>query len=346
MYIKAQTVDDLLHKVFTRLLAKKSEGRIRPTRGDASEVTGVLLQVSQPRARLSLTEQKGRIFTSLGELLWYLSGKNDLRFISYYAPKYKVESTDKKTIYGGYGPRLFSMNGSINQIENIISLLRQNPFSRRAVIQLFDAADINGKREKDIPCTCVMQFLIRNRKLDMLVTMRSSDAFIGLPHDIFSFTMLQEMISRTLDLDIGKYKHFAGSLHLYEDKHAAAVKYLNEGWQETVHMPVMPIGNPWPVVKNLLKIEEKIRKGIDVDDDKLRFDQYWLDIIRLLKIYRYSIDGNIRGISSMKKKMSTHVYDSYIDQRRKRASRVQYEATPIQGSLLGVALTDSGENFS
>src|SRR5690606_18825384 len=135
------------------------------------------------------------------ELLWYLSGSNKLDFICYYLRHYKKFSDDGKTIHGGYGPRLFDLRGN-NQIENIISLLRRKRDSRQAVIQLFDANDL-AEEHKDIPCTCTLQFLVRQDRLHLVTSMRSNDAFWGLPHDIFSFTMLQEIMARSLDLEIG-----------------------------------------------------------------------------------------------------------------------------------------------
>src|SRR6266581_511297 len=139
MYISAQTLDDLLMRVITALL--KSKSHTEPSRGPATELTGVLLKIINPRARLSRTEGRGLLFSCIGELLWYLAKSNSLRFIAYYVPKYAKESDDGRTLYGGYGPRLFKMRG-VNQVHNVVNLLRNRPDSRRAVIQLFDAADI------------------------------------------------------------------------------------------------------------------------------------------------------------------------------------------------------------
>src|SRR5438067_7549889 len=107
MYIATETLDDLLRAVISKLLRSKS--RIRPTRGPATELIGVLLQVTNPRARLSHTETKGRLSSCLGELLWYLAKTRDLRFITYYLSRYQNESEDGRTVYGAYGPRLFNM---------------------------------------------------------------------------------------------------------------------------------------------------------------------------------------------------------------------------------------------
>src|SRR5579859_3371838 len=135
MYISAATLDDLLHKVFKKLL--KTGTPVRPSRGKAIESIAVLMQIKNPRARLSLTETKGKLSSCLGELLWYLAGSKSLQFIAYYLPRYRKESEDGRTVFGGYGPRLFAMRGRYDQVKNVLPLLRKRD-SRRAVIQLLD----------------------------------------------------------------------------------------------------------------------------------------------------------------------------------------------------------------
>lgn len=312
MYISAPTLDDLLRRVYEKLL--KSKNRVKPSRGEATELTGVLLQIKNPRARLSLTENRGRLFSSLGELLWYLAGTNTLDFITYYIAAYKEDSEDDKTIYGGYGPRLFNMRGN-DQIANILTLLKEKPSSRRAVIQLFDADDL-AKDRREIPCTCTLQFLIRNERLHMFTNMRSNDAFLGLPHDIFTFTMLQEIMARSLSVELGTYKHSVGSLHLYAKNIDGAKKYLDEGWQSTVSMPAMPAGSPWPSIKSLLEAESTIRSGNGVEVDNLKLDPYWADFVRLLQIFRHSKNQETKEIAGLKRKMSSHIYNTYIAKRQ------------------------------
>jgi thymidylate synthase len=156
MQISDRILDDMLRKVFRRLLASKHQ--ITTTR----ELIGVLLKLERPRARLSRSETRGRAFSCLGEFLWYLSGDNQLDFIRYYIKDYDKESDDGRTVYGGYGPRIFCQRGH-NQLENVIKLLSKQPTSRRAVIQLFNAEDIAGKeRRREIPCTCTLQFMLRD----------------------------------------------------------------------------------------------------------------------------------------------------------------------------------------
>jgi thymidylate synthase len=330
MYITAATLDDLLHQVYRRLLS--SSYKVRPTRGDMTELDGVLLKLRNPRARLSRTEMRGKLFSALGELLWYLAGSNRLDFIEYYLPRYKDESEDKKTIYGAYGPRLHDFRGQ-NQIKNVLNLLKLKPTSRRAVIQLFDASDLDRPR-KEIPCTCTLQLLVRRGKLHMLVNMRSNDAFIGLPHDIFAFTMLQEIFARSLDVELGTYKQAIGSLHLYDKNMKAARHYLNEGFQSTVPVPAMPPGEPWPSLEEVRKAEARIRKGKVVDAELLPIHRYWQDIVRLLQVFSFSSSGNTSGITQLKKKMSARVYDVYIENRKRVANKPSMQSVPVQEPLL------------
>jgi thymidylate synthase len=316
MYISATTLDDLLHRVFQKLLETKH--RIDPTRGRAAERVAVLLRLTNPRARLSRTETKGRLFSCLGELLWYLAGTKNLKFISYYLSRYQEESEDGRSVYGGYGPRLFGKRK--NQVANILALLRRGGDSRRAVIQLFDSNDIS-KPHKEIPCTCTLQFMLRQRRLHMLTNMRSNDAFLGLPHDLFAFTMFQEIIARTLGAELGAYYHTVGSLHLYEKDREKARRYLKEGWQPTAAvMPPLPKADPWGPISKVLKAERAIRHGHSIKIADLNLQSYWEDLVRLLQIFRHFKTGEIEQISRLKHEMSVHAYDVYIDDKRKPQS--------------------------
>lgn len=312
MHIRARTVDDLLHRVLEKLLASKD--RIRPSRGTATESTAALLQITNPRARLSFSETKGKLSSCLGELMWYLAASKNLRFITYYLPRYEKESEDGRTVYGGYGPRLFALRGR-NQIANILGLLQKKRDSRRAVIQLFDAVDLE-KPHKEIPCTCTFQFMIRRNRLHMFTCMRSNDAFIGLPHDVFAFTMLQEILARTLRIELGVYSHAVGSLHLYNKDRKSARQYLKEGWQSTATMPPMPKGDPWPSLRRVLKLESAIRAGRGMNLRRLRLDPYWADLVRILQIYSCFRNRDLREIEQMKRQMSVRLYDSYINDLR------------------------------
>ncbi|BCO29791.1 thymidylate synthase [Rhodoferax lithotrophicus] len=315
MFISAMTIDDLLQKTLRRVL--KRGVSIESSKGNSREIIGVMLELKNPLARLSRSETKGKVFSGLGELLWYLSGKNDLDFIEYYLPEYRKSSDDGLTIYGGYGPRIRCMHGQ-DQISNVLKILSKRGDSRKAVIQIFDAEDI-AEHHNDIPCTCVLQFFRRNDQLHMVVYMRSNDAFWGLPHDIFAFTMLQEMIARKLNIGLGSYRHSVGSLHLYDKQIDDALQYLNEGWHSTDQysaMPPMPLSDPWEYISTLLDVELEIRSGGVVGLNLIKLPPYWKDLTRLLKIFRLGKNGkagDIKKIYPIKRQMASDVFDIYID---------------------------------
>lgn len=257
MFGTHDTLDDMLQDVLKALLAERT--CVVATRGDFTELFGVNLHLRNPRARLSRSEDKSKVFSALGEFLWYLSGETKLDFIDYYVPgRFQEESDDQITVRSGYGERLFSFNG-VNQVENVIKLLSAKRSSRRAVIQLFDATDL-VTNYKSIPCTCTLQFMARDDRLNMFVSMRSNDAFLGLPHDVFSFTMLQELVARAVGMEVGEYKHCAGSLHLYKRDVARATRYLEEGYQSKIAMPSMPHGDPWASIRALQVYEQGLRE--------------------------------------------------------------------------------------
>lgn len=316
----ADTLDDLCRKLLPHLLvgADETQSSRSEELGAAHERRGVLLELRNPRARLSRTETRGRPFSSLGELLWYLSRDNRLDFIEYYINRYKKESEDGETVHGGYGRRLFK-HSSHDQVRTLIHNLRQRPDSRRAVIQIFEAND-TARRHKEVPCTLALQFALRRGQLDLMVTMRSQDAYLGLPHDIFCFTMLQEIIARSVDSEVGEYKQFVGSLHLYDAHRSAAEQFLSEGVQQTVPMPVMPLGDPWTAIGLLLDAEADIRAGRKLSKLVRDLDVYWLDLVKLLQIFEAT--GDAAKIRRLKASLSFKGYRSYVDRRSKMKPRL------------------------
>lgn len=157
--------------------------------------------------------------------------------------------------------------------------------------------------------------MLRHDQLHMFTNMRSNDVFVGLPHDLFCFTMLQELVARSLSVEVGTYKVAIGSLHLYEGNVNAARQFLNEGWQSTdVSMPPMPYGDPWPSISILLSAESAIRTSGPFDSASLgNIDPYWADLIRLLQIFRSKRDKDSNRIREERGRMASSVYTPFID---------------------------------
>jgi thymidylate synthase len=251
-----------------------------------------------------------------------MSGSNSLEFISYYLKDYGEYSDDKLTIHGAYGPRLFDKDG-IDQFSYVLERLKSNPNTRKAVIQLFDADDL-AEEHSDVPCTCTLQFVSRSSKLHMHVNMRSNDAFTGLPHDVFSFTMIQEFMARILGLAPGHYYHTVGSLHLYTKDFPKVERFLSEGIQDDVPMPPMPESDPVAGLSALKEAEKVIRTTRNIPLFAPEIPAYWQDLIRLLAIFSSS---SPRDIVKIKNNMCSKTYEGFI--RKRHMQRIRTTDLPL-----------------
>jgi thymidylate synthase len=309
MYFKGEHIDDLLRASFSYIL---EHGEVcSASRGRFFEIRGASLELTDPRARLSRSETKGKPYSCLGELLWYLSGSNDVSFIEWYVAAYADDAEPDGTLRGAYGPRIFSTVEK-SQFQVVVDLLTAKPTSRRAVIQVFSKDDLLGKY-KEIPCTTTIQFLIRNNRLECIATMRSNDAFKGLPHDLFCFTMIQELMAREIGVEVGSYRHYAGSFHIYEDQVNSSIEYLNEGFQSIISMPDMPEGSQTTNIRRLIEVEKRIRttkRKVKIS----HLPSYWADLARLLDAYRNS--KNEAAISVIAADMESDFYRYYLERRK------------------------------
>lgn len=316
-YFKAKTLDDLVLESFESIF--KHGLSVSPTKGPSRELQGVTLELTNPRARLSQSFTRGKVFSALGELCWYLSGSNDGRFMDYYIRKYAENNADDPSseacvVNGAYGPRLFHPSQS-SQFDIVRDILVKKPATRQAVLQLFDREDI-AEWHRDIPCTCILQFILRDGKLNLIVYMRSNDVFKGLIHDFFAFTMIQEIMARSLNKELGTYKHVVGSFHLYDKDELLARQFVQEGYQSTsMAMPPMPEGHQWDEIKHFLQMEQELRIGIESQSNCTTPDPYWADLVILLQAYKRIKDDPASQMLDLSDSLTNSIYKPYIIQR-------------------------------
>lgn len=216
--LEDETVTEAWDTWFNYLKDMASSGMNQYSRDGAvvGEVINAVTVIKDPTRNIVLSPDRMMPTRyAVGELLWYLSGSNDLKDISKYSKVWERMSDDGETLNSAYGYRIFTKYG-FNQLEYVEEALRRDAFSRQAVIHIKDAIDYREHPTKDVPCTLTLQFLVRNGKLNLTVHMRSNDLWTGFPYDVFSFTAFQIILAFRLGLDIGTYTHTAGSLHLYE----------------------------------------------------------------------------------------------------------------------------------
>jgi len=276
--IEGRYLDEILRKLYTELL--NSTDTFDAGKGKGQDLLGPKIVLKDPRARISATDTRGRLISALGEFCWYMSGSADLDFIRFYIPNYPPEGI-VGAIEDAYGPRFMGtgeFGRSFQQIDRVIDRLKRKPDTRRAVISVLESSDLEPGRA-EAPCTTALQFIRRREHLHLVAMMRSNDAYWGFPHDVFCFTMMQEVVARALGIKIGEYHHFATSLHLYEQHVSGACDYLDEGFQNpTFAMPKMPSGCQLENLSAFLNIEKKIREGVITNASQITLPEYWFDL--------------------------------------------------------------------
>jgi len=242
-----------------------------------TEVPAFSFTLTNPRSRIiSLKSRHWDYAYAIGELCWHLRGSNSLAEIAYYSKAWLQFSSNKRTIRSScYGKKIFG--GKINIWEKIIRILKTDKDSRRAVISLGNTA---SALQTDVSCINSIQFMIRNNKLNCIVYMRSNDIIWGLCYDLFFLTFLQEMLSYTLNVEIGTYTHIAASLHYYQ-RHSPLIKNIidEKNYCDSRPMPNIPELNS---LKKFLDAEIRIRTGNVKSDELSLFDEYWLSMLKVL----------------------------------------------------------------
>ena len=178
--------------------------------GEVINATTILINPTKNIMSSSIRKLSMRY--AIGEMLWYMSGNNNLKEIQKYSKGWDRMSDDGVTVNSNYGYCIKYKYG-FDQWEFVKNELRNNPNSRRAVIHIKEPSN---KDSKDVNCTVCLQFFIRHNRLHMTTYMRSNDLWMGFPYDVFQFTNMQVLMSMELGVEIGFYTHISGSLHLYK----------------------------------------------------------------------------------------------------------------------------------
>lgn len=264
-----------------------SQGEFVTTRGlKTLELCNINFSLTNPLNRDTVNiARKWKLPLAIGEFAWHVSGSNNVDFITYYAREWKNFSDDGKMITQScYGHKIFKKDiYGESQWDRLIKLLKKDKFSRRAVLDLYESDSGIDYFAKDIACVCTVQFLIRKEKLDVIVNMRSNDIIWGLPYDVYLFTMLQELLSLELCVELGNYYHNVGSMHIYERHFELAKRMLNERNFEPNSSKMEDLSG----LKIFLDYEGKIRtKSVSAFEiENLTINQYWKNLLSHLLAY-------------------------------------------------------------
>ena len=202
--------------------------RVAPRDKLTREVQQHTLRVDMRRPVLRVPARKLSYKFMAAEAYWILTGDDRVETIAPYNERIAVFSDDGERFFGAYGPKIAA------QLAYVVRKLRQDPDTRQAGLTLWRE---NPPETKDVPCTVAIFFSIRRQHLHAHVFMRSSDLWLGVPYDVFNFSMLAHLVcaklhsvdpERFATLQPGELFLTAASSHLYEEHWGAAHACLVE----------------------------------------------------------------------------------------------------------------------
>jgi thymidylate synthase len=173
-----------------------------------------------------VTTKKLHLKSIIHELLWFLSGDTNVKYLQDNGVRIWNEWADENGELGPvYGHQWRSWptpdGGSIDQISKLINQIKNNPNSRRLIVSAWNVADVDDMALP--PCHCLFQFYVANGKLSCQLYQRSADVFLGIPFNIASYALLTMMIAQVCDLEPGEFIHTMGDTHIYTN-HLEQVK--------------------------------------------------------------------------------------------------------------------------
>ncbi len=167
-----------------------------------------------------MTTKKLHLRSIIIELLWFLQGDTNIKFLKDNGVKIWDEWADENGDLGpvyGYQWRCWPARdgGTIDQITNIVNQIKSNPNSRRLMVSAWNVADVDHMALP--PCHSLFQFYVADGKLSCQLYQRSADTFLGVPFNIASYALLTMMIAQVCDLQVGDFIHTMGDAHLYNN---------------------------------------------------------------------------------------------------------------------------------
>ena len=199
-----------------------------------------------------LTTKKLHLKSIIHELLWFLNGDTNVKYLNDNGVRIWNEWADENGDLGhiyGYQWRSWPdyEGGYIDQITDVVKNIKNNPDSRRIIVSAWNVADIPNMNLP--PCHTFFQFYVANGKLSLQLYQRSADIFLGVPFNIASYALLLQMMAQVTGLKAGDFVHTLGDAHIYTN-HLEQVKL--QLTREPRPLPVMKIN---PEVKDIFSFQ-------------------------------------------------------------------------------------------
>lgn len=190
-----------------------------------------------------LTTKKLHLKSIIYELLWFLNGDTNAKYLQEHGVRIWNEWADKNGDLGhiyGYQWRSWPdyNGGYIDQISNVVDTIKNNPDSRRIIVSAWNVADLPNMNLP--PCHAFFQFYVADGKLSLQLYQRSADIFLGVPFNIASYALLLKMMAQVTGLEAGDFVHTLGDAHIYTN-HLEQVKLqLSRDFRPLPQMMISP----------------------------------------------------------------------------------------------------------
>jgi thymidylate synthase len=190
-----------------------------------------------------LTTKKLHTKSIIHELLWFLIGSTNIKYLKDNGVSIWDEWADANGNLGpvyGYQWRSWPLpnGGHIDQITQVIDMIKKNPDSRRLIVSAWNVADINNMKLP--PCHAFFQFYVADGRLSCQLYQRSADVFLGVPFNIASYALLTMMVAQVCDLKPGEFVHTLGDAHLYSNHIEQAKLQLGRDLRPLPTMKINP----------------------------------------------------------------------------------------------------------
>lgn len=204
---------DLLNRIMT-------EGTVKTDRTGTGtkSVFGHQMRFNMADGFPLLTTKKLHLKSIIYELLWFLNGDTNVKYLQEHGVRIWNEWADENGDLGPvYGHQWRSWpdykGGTIDQIQQVVDMIRQHPDSRRMMVSAWNPAEVEEMALP--PCHCLFQFYVADGKLSLQLYQRSADTFLGVPFNIASYALLLQMMAQVTGLEYGDFVHTTGDTHLY-----------------------------------------------------------------------------------------------------------------------------------
>ncbi|MBO6515524.1 MAG: thymidylate synthase [Bacteroidia bacterium] len=208
-----------------------------------------------------ITTKKVHLKSIIYELLWFLKGDTNIKYLTDNGVRiwneWADENGDLGPVYGKQWRSWTAADGRvIDQIEQVLDLIRNNPNSRRIIVNAWNVGDLPDMALS--PCHCMFQFYVADGKLSCQLYQRSADLFLGVPFNIASYALLTMMIAQVTGLGVGEYVHTFGDAHIYSNHF------------EQVELQLSRNTHPYPT----MKLNPDVKSLFDFDYDDFTLENY------------------------------------------------------------------------